>query len=271
MSGAEKTASATRRGRPRAIRDGLFVVMCAADTGSSMLISLLKSHPDVLCHAGVFNPERVEGLSGTYMARLTTESGLEQRVRDLRKHDPAAFLYKLVFDTQGRTHAGFRIMYEELILPMFAGARTALLADIDIKIIHLRRRNLLRRYLSSLPAKPALVAAELKAGAPPRIGGVRIDPFACQADFERTLRSDTLIQRMFQKHQILDIDYEDLTGAQEERFQAELLDFLGLAPHPLQATISKAANDDLASLISNLTEVRAHFQNTPFINFFQVG
>jgi LPS sulfotransferase NodH len=266
----EKTAAATSAVQPKAMRDGLFMVTCAARTGSSMLVNLLQSHPDVMSHMEIFNPERVEGFSGTYRTRLAEEPGLEQRMRDLRKHAPAAFLYKLAFDTQGRKHAGFKFKYEELLLPVFAGARAVLMADTDIKIIHLRRRNLLRRYLSWWVVNHVTgITMTRKGEEKPVVPPVRLDPAACQADFEKTLRSDAFVQRLFRNHQVLDINYEDLTGATAEPVQAGLLDFLGLPPHALRTVIARLAEDDLSRSIANFAELKAHFRNTPFIHYFQ--
>jgi hypothetical protein len=269
-SSTEKTTAATSAAQHKAMRDGLFVVTCAARTGSSMLMNLLQSHPDVMSHMEIFNPARVEGLSGVYRTRLAEEPRLEQRMRDLRKHAPAAFLYKLAFDTQGRRHAGFKWKYEELLLPMFAGARAVLLADTDIKIVHLRRRNLLRRYLSWWVANHVTGITMTRIGEKkPAVPPVLLDPVICQADFEMTLRSAEFVQHLFRKHQVLNVSYEDLTGEMAETAHAGLLEFLGISPRPLRTVIAKLADDDLAQSIANFDDLKAHFQNTPFIQYFQ--
>ena len=91
---------------------------------------------------------RVEGFFGSYRQRLRTDPYLEPRMRALRHEEPAAFLYKLAFDAQGRRCVGFKFKYDELLLPQFSRHQAVIAQDLDIAIIHLRRRNLLKRYLS---------------------------------------------------------------------------------------------------------------------------
>ena len=56
-----------RRSIPR--RDNGFMITCPARSGSSMLVHLLRSHPEICAHDEVFSPDKVRGLSGKYLQR----------------------------------------------------------------------------------------------------------------------------------------------------------------------------------------------------------
>jgi len=46
-----------------------FMITCPARSGSSMLVNLLRSHPEICAHDEVFSPDKVRGLSGKYLQR----------------------------------------------------------------------------------------------------------------------------------------------------------------------------------------------------------
>ena len=89
------------------------------------------------------------------------------------------------------------------------------------------------------------------------------------ADLMEFKETDLNLSLIHIYHQVLDINYEDLTGATAEPVQAGLLDFLGLPPHALRTVIARLAEDDLSRSIANFAELKAHFRNTPFIHYFQ--
>ncbi len=247
------------------LRSGLFMITCAARTGSTMLVNLLQSHGDLLCHMEIFNPARVEAFSGTLRERLAAEEGLEARLRELRKYEPEQFLYKFAFDAQGRKGVGFKFKYEELLLPAFARARAVLLQDTDIKIIHLRRRNLLERYLSWWIVNNVTHVTMIREGETrPVVPPVRLDPAACRADLERVGRLGNFVGGMFRHHQVLDIYYEDLIGAESEKHHKRLLDFLELPRRPLHTVLGKLAEAPLQERIENFSEIRRALAGTPY-------
>lgn len=260
---------ATADVRPKPIREGFFMVTCAARTGSSMLVNLLQSHPDVMCHMEIYNPRKVEGFSGVYRQRLSEEPDLEVRMRAMRSAQPEAFIYKVAFDPQGKKCVGFKFKYEELLLPVFAGPRSVLVGDKEIVIIHLKRRNLLRRFLSwwvvnHVTGKTMAVKGEDVQKVP----AVRLDPAACKADFDRTTRTATFIKRLFKDHEMLDIDYEDLVGPDAAGHHTRILKFLGLTQLPLNTVFKKLAEDDLSKAISNFGELEEYFRGSQYSGFF---
>jgi len=253
------------------LRQGLFMISCAARTGSSMLVNMLQSHPDIACHMEIFNPAKVEGFWGVYRERLVQDSGCEEKMRALRSSNPTAYIYKFAFDSQGRRCVGFKFKHEEFLMPAFAGARTAIVTDRDIKIVLLRRRNLLRRYLSHAKAMTSGVTMRRKGDPPLPTAPIVVDPRACLADFQNTLRREKFVADMLRNHKVHEIFYEDLVGTESEKFVSELLGFLGVQPAPLRTVHEKLSGDSLKDQILNYDELRRTFAGGPYETFLHPG
>ena len=117
-------------------------------TGSSYLVNLLGSHPEIHCCGEIFNPDGVNlrwpKESGGRRAAREQESELEA----LRQTDPAAFLERVLATDFGRPVVGFKI-FKNHHPKMLAH----ILADRNIaKIVHFRA-NVLARYASNLAAR----------------------------------------------------------------------------------------------------------------------
>jgi LPS sulfotransferase NodH len=254
-------------GRP--IREGLFFISCPARTGSSMLVNMLQMHPAITCHMEIFNPRRVEGFWGVYRERLSSEPDLEPRLSALRTRDPVTYVYKVALDPQGRDVVGFKFKHDEFLLPTFAGARSAISADTDIKVIMLHRRNLLKRYLSHVSANRTgvtmtRVGDKKKVHTPPTL-----DPRACLKDFQTITRRAQFVRQMLKDHGLLDVSYEELVGNGRDDAVSRILSFLGVQQRALQTSHSKLAQDDLAEEIANYAELKSFFSDSPYAVFFE--
>jgi hypothetical protein len=113
-----------------------------------MLVHLLRSHPEICSHGELLSPGKIRGITGTYSIKHRAEPEFLDRLSAERDQDPIKFLYKIALDLQGKKAVCFKLKYGELILPEFKTLRDEIVSDTDFQIIHLRRENLLRRYLS---------------------------------------------------------------------------------------------------------------------------
>lgn len=234
-----------------------------------MLVNLLQSHPAVVCHMEIFHPNRVEGFSGKYRHQIRTDPTFAMRLLTLRERRPASYLYDVAFDAQGRRAAGFKFKYDELLLPQFKKVRSILAHDTDIAIVHLRRRNLLKRYLSWILVNRVTgvsmrTTRDVRPAAPPP---VFLDPAACLRDFEETRRRDAQVEELFADHPGFAITYEELTGDNGSRPVAELQKFLGVPTRPLKSVIAKLSPNELAREIANFSELTTALRRTPYSEF----
>lgn len=251
------------------MRSDLYMITCAARTGSSLLETSLLSHPDIQSHGEVYEPNRVGALRGRYTA-LVADPESNSKLTQFRDRYQTAFLYKYVFDTQGKKVAGLKLKYEELFLPKFAETREAVRRDTDIKIIHLRRDNLFERFVSwYLAAKVTRITEIHSEEARPVIDSIEIPVKECHVDLDRSLARSAFFQRMFQKHRVFDVTYEELAGEQRNATLQAVQDFLGVEPRELSSKLRKVVSKDLRSLVSNYQELAEHFSKTQHARYFE--
>src|SRR5438128_1474284 len=129
-------------------RDNIYMITCPARSGSTMLVHLLRSHPDIISHDEVLSSGTLGGITGTYLIKRREDPDFAERMAAIRDRDPIKFLYKIVLDLQGKKAVCFKLKHDELIRPEYKVLRDEIVSDQDFRIIHLRRENLLRRYLS---------------------------------------------------------------------------------------------------------------------------
>lgn len=241
-----------------------------ARTGSSMLVHLLRSHPEICSHSEVFTPNRITGITGTYLKKSREQPDFLEKLSHERNRDPIKFLYKIVLDAQGKRVVGFKLKQDELVLPEFKTLRDEIAGDLDFRIIHLRRENLLRRFLSHFVANRITHTTLLVEGQPPisEVPPVRLDPLECQRDFETTLKRDAEFRERFARHRSFSLSYEEMVARDPEKIVG-LQNFLGVSPRELTTTTKKLGNDNLRCAISNFDELRSQFAGSPFAKFFE--
>src|SRR6267142_234317 len=130
------------------LRNATIRIVSKWRSGSSMLVHLLRSHPEICAHDEVISPDKVRGLFGTYLQRSREDPGFIGWLSAERYRDPIRFLYKFVLDPDGKKAVGFKLKHDELVLPGYETVRNEIVSNRKLRIVHLRRNNLLRRYLS---------------------------------------------------------------------------------------------------------------------------
>src|SRR5207245_10681749 len=112
-----------------------------------------------------------------------------------KDRDPIKFLYKIVLDLQGKKAVCFKLKHDELVLPEYKVLRDEIVNDRDFRIIHLRRENLLRRYLSHYVANRVTgVTLVVRSQTIPEVQPVVLDPHDCKKDFETVLGREKELQ-----------------------------------------------------------------------------
>lgn len=123
-----------------------FVLYAAARTGSNLLISLLNSHPQVLCHYELFNADGV--FTGLAEKHIPSKADAWAQDPALRDRDPEAFLDRLYGLGADYPAQGFKLL---------AGQGRAILgrslADPRSKSLVLKRRDLLKVFVSGRVAR----------------------------------------------------------------------------------------------------------------------
>lgn len=238
-----------RSGRKRKDK---FMISCTARSGSSMLSTLLNSHPRVLCHGEILAAPHES--AGPYHELRKQGTDVDEWLRDYRQEHPGAYLYDVCFNPAGHQSVGFKFKMEESLADAYKSFRDLLVADTDIKIIHLQRKNILDKYVSLQMTKQSGVFSIRSSSQRPKLS-----PFAIDIpDFIAFVRKDR--QRyesaieLFKDHPCLHVTYEELCESRPEAL-AKVQDFLELPQADLATMMVKVIKKN-TDLVLNLDEVR---------------
>lgn len=225
-----------------------FVIIAAPRTGSNWVCSMLNSHPEILCHHEIFNPD------GIHYA-------LDHRGGDIyfgtlaeRDSAPLDFLAQLWRQNFGKQAVGFKIN---------RGQNEAVfqhvLTDRGVHKIVLMRRNRIKTFVSEMIAEQTgqWESYNLAAGSRQNVR-LEVDVKALwrhvalnrdyYARLQHALRSSG--------QEYLQVTYEHLKTEAE---WLNILRFLGVAPNAsaLAPATKKQNSSDLRDLISNYTQLES--------------
>ena len=114
----------------------------------------------------------------------------------------------------------FKLKHDELVLPEYKVLRDEIVNDRDFRIIHLRRENLLRRYLSHYIANHVTrVAWAVRGQTVPEMKPIVLDPHKCHQDFETVLARQKEFAELFAQHPGFSISYEEMITPGSEQLQ----------------------------------------------------
>jgi hypothetical protein len=234
-----------------------------------MLTSLLQSHPDICCHGEVFGWRVFEGFKGINYNGLISEfrkPPIVDKLVQLRFDDPVSFLRDFVLFGGEYKAVGLKFKYEELSIEHYTPVRHWLRDAHDIRIVHLTRANLLKRYASQVIATKITKVFNTWQELPPPTR-IRLSTEECEREFAHTEQRQERYTKLFAKHDVLDVTYEQLI-ADRDKTLAEIQTFLGLEPAELRTGMKKINPDSLADLLENHDELRRHFAGSRFASFF---
>jgi len=232
-----------------------FVILAVPRTGSNLLCTLLNSHPQILCHHEVFNPQ------GIFTALDYRGQGLTVESLRQRDDDPLRFLDRVWQTAADETCVGFkwtRGQNEEVL--------KSVLKDDQVKKIVLRRRNRIKTYVSERIAQETkqweVYSRDELTMPRPRIhvdAGELLQHIASNQRFYAEVSA--AIDESSQPH--LQLEYETLF---DPKIQKRMFEFLAVgAPQtpPVAASVKQNSND-LQDSIANFAELAARLPEGEF-------
>lgn len=246
-----------------------FIVLSQARTGSNFLLSLLDSHEQVITYGELFVKSDCIG----WHRLKYNEYWQSKSLISLMNKKPQEFLQKKVFRKYPSPIAavGFKIFYGQAKEFPTKTVWEFLQSQRDIKIIHLKRKNLLKSLLS---LKKALITDQWIAISQKELQdksrdiSITLTYEDCLQYFHKT--HDIMLEHdiFFSQHPIIDIYYEDL--CEDHINQTRIIqDFLGLKYRALKSYTVKQSSLSLSESITNYFELKEQFQNTPWAKFFE--
>ena len=266
-----------------------FVIIGAARSGTTLLQSLLSSHPEIVCLGEVFH----------LLARR--DHDLDQIVAD-----PVDFVSKTIYRPHARHigAVGYKVLYSQLgaenlflremdtahvapatrvkrdafsafmaetyDLPVlrarFANFVEYLKSDTDLHVVHIQRENKLEMLLSLRQAGLSGAWSSTK-GAYSAQGHV-LDGEQCEQFFTTAEDREELYRELFQEHPVINVSYRELTS-DPEACQGRVQDFLGVQRACLDSPLRKQRRRSAAEVILNYEELKARFSGSPWGRFFR--
>jgi hypothetical protein len=242
------------------------IILTSQRSGSTLLVSSLQSHPEVLCRGelliagmGMPTPRLLEKSRHAYKTVRLFKTGAWLSTRTMRR------FYAI---PGPRTHV-FKAMYNHLAPPW---TLNWLLRQKDIRVIHLRRRNLLKQYVSYILMGRRRERRWLPNTTVP-VAPVRIhvSPQQAMQFFRRMQELYPRFAARFHDHDVLPLVYEDMIDAQQIRTDValELCDFLEVSRRPLTTPYVKINPESLRDIVTNYDELAAALRGTQFAEFLE--
>jgi LPS sulfotransferase NodH len=230
--------------------DTRFVLVATPRTGSTLLVDLLSSHPEVFCDNELYNPHQIcrHGFNEGDPAGLS-----------YRNADPVRFWKEFYFSEFAKTRRaiGFNFMlgHDHRILDRILG-------DAWLKIVFVTRENKLAQYASyqlALATQRWSVVDDREAAAQTAFGPLTFD----FRSFEQWLQEEMTLEYLFTRlaalltSDVLTLEYRQLLDPETHR---RLCQHLGVAHAPLRATLRKQNANRILSRFANPDEVGAYLE-----------
>jgi LPS sulfotransferase NodH len=219
-----------------------FVILAAPRTGSNLLCTLLNSHPEVLCHHELFNP------NGIFYALEYRDGSLDLGSMEARDRDPFRFLQRVWEHPFGASCVGFKMTRGQ-----DAAIMQRLIENSGVLKILLHRRNRLKTFISEQLARQTdrweVYARDQLATDTPRLC-VDVESFKVHCDLNERFYQDIQHALRSGRQPWIDTAYEDILTAPEH---VRLLEFLGV-----EATRAKLSQ---SSIKQSDTDLRTHIEN----------
>jgi LPS sulfotransferase NodH len=238
-----------------------FIVLGRSRVGSNLLRGLLNAHSQVTTFGEIFRDENCLDWDHTGYFQ-------SQAMRSLVQRDPVKFLDAKVLGRYPRfiRAVGFKLFYYHARDGAAASVWPYLQQRRDLKIIHLKRKNLLQTHLSRKRAGLTDRWVNTSGGKDGPVV-VRLDYEECLSDFVQTRAWEEESSRYFDGHSKLDVEYERIAGDYQGEAQA-IQEFLGVPPQPVSPSTFQQTRQPLSSVIANYAELKQRFSGSVWEEFF---
>jgi len=222
-----------------------FIVLTRSRTGSSMLISFLDSHPNIIAEGEIFHT--------------------------IKDNDCLTLLEKVFAQQSPHIKAkGFKIFYYHPLDDEQSDIWKHLVNIKNLHVIHLKRRNILRTLISRKIAGSQKVWSVKKASnflIPSQSKSIEFNALELEKGFIVTREWEKKGDDLFRNHPLLNVFYEDLVKEPEESFK-KITGFLGVCYVQPSTDLQKQNPEKTTDLLLNFDELKSHFANTEWQQFF---
>ena len=238
------------------------IILATQRTGSTFLVWCLRSYPEIECSGEILN-------GGPDAPVQTYRGPFKQVLKGWRIAKTGSWMPGRRLDGfYGRGSAKvrcFKIMYNQLARPFVL---RYFLKNEDVRVIHLRRHNLLKVHVSTLLMDKR---RDLQATAPEETVWIRVNPAKAIASMRKARALYESFDKTFERHPRLQIAYEKLFDS--KYLQAEtsrrICDFLDVPQHRMESQLVKLNPESLRDMVINYEELEDAISKTEFANMLE--
>jgi hypothetical protein len=221
-----------------------FVIYGQGRSGSSVLLDLIGSHPDVYCESEIFNRK--------VAARLLRPWDYLQARAALSPKPAYGCKMKIyqMTDDQG-IEDPHRFMLD--------------LHEDGWKVIHLVRKDLFRKALSLVIAETRGQFLDRKGGGS-GIDSITVNPYRLEEAMRQRREADLAELAALEAVPHVRVTYEDdlLDGTKHQAVSDRVLHYLGLESAPVETRYTRTSRGHVSEYVSNYGEVHDHLSRTQF-------
>ena len=243
-----------------------FIVLGLSRSGSNLLRDLLSAHSQVITFGELFRNDDSLAWDCPVNDKFKSKS---RKLLSLIQNDPDKLMDTQVFGKTAKyvKAVGFKLFYYHAKGENLKPIWPYLERRQDIKILHLKRKNILKRYVSLEKAKNTNVWRD-STGKKAKNVTLTIDYEDCLKSFEEVRGWENEYAHFFRNHQCIDVIYEDLAANSRPEMK-RIQEFLNLRLEDVRPSIYKQSKRTLSESISNYYELKERFHGTPWAEFFE--
>ncbi len=231
-----------------------FVVLASPRTGSNFVTEVLNQHSSICCYNEIFHNSTMD--SAKELSPKETMQSIEWR-----NANPLEFLGNVWKQQHGKILTGFKLFFSHN-----AKVINAVLQDRTVKKILIRRKNIVRQYVSfqiGLRDNQWNCRSTKKEAVQP----MAIDPHELQQFSEKLhvqyARARSEMHKTGQEFH--EVAYEDIFGPAQDDHMRQICLFLGISEKiDTRTSLQKQHPEPLCSLIANFDEVETALKGTAF-------
>lgn len=233
------------------------IILTTQRTGSTFLVGCLGSHPQIECASEILVGDP-DVPAEQYRGRFKRSAKFSRLVTS------GAFLpgHRMSRFFRGGTARVrvFKAMYNHLANPF---ALRYVQRNEDIRILHLKRCNLLKVHVSTLLMPKR---SRVQALAPVEAVLIHVDPAEAIASMRKASDLYDRFEDLFARHPRLPVTYEELFDGQYLRADtaARVCGFLGVEQRPMTSRIVKLNPESLRDMVTNYDELVDAVSRTEF-------
>lgn len=237
-------------------------------TGSTLLLTGLKQHPEIVAHDELMHPLDSERRYNHAIVR-----GGQRIFYQGGEDDALRFLKSEVFehdDAQGKRAVGFKLMAEHVRCAGTENLFGRMRREIaGLRVLHISRPNYLDTLISwNMAHKTRTWAHYVGKDAPDHAPSFDISPQEAEAHFQMMTEADSRIASFFAGRRYMKIDYDRIAGDYAGQM-ADIYRFLGVTQRAAAPWMKKQMNRTRSEVVTNYEALAAHFSNTPYGAFFR--